>query len=115
MLNQRQLEIIMELLDNTGLFITASSMAKDKQVSLRTIQNDMKVIRDQLMQEASIQFETTSKGSRIVVKDETTFSHFKEEFFLNSAAMSDIQEDRINDLLLSLFLMVILAILQNGG
>lgn len=100
--NQRQLEIIMELLDNTDTYITASSMAKEKQVSLRTIQNDIKVIRDELSKETSIAFETTSKGSRIFVKDETEFARFKEGFFLNSTSFSDIQEDRINELLLFL-------------
>lgn len=102
MQNQRQFEITMELLDNAGTFFTASALAKEKQVSLRTIQNDIKVIRDTLSEEDSFVFETTAKGSRILIKDEAAFVQFREDFFLNQTNIAGAQEERINDLLLYL-------------
>ncbi len=100
--NERQLEIIMELMDNSGSFVTASALAKEKQVSLRTIQNDMKIIKKELASEKSLTFETTSKGSHIIVKDPEAFAQFKDSYFLNYTNFSDAQEERINELLLTL-------------
>ncbi|MBP3852161.1 MAG: BglG family transcription antiterminator [Erysipelotrichaceae bacterium] len=97
--NERQLAIIMELMDNAGSYITASALAKEKQVSLRTIQNDMKEIRKILDNEESVVFESSPKGSRLLIKNEADFAKYKESFFLNSTSFTNTQDERVNDLL----------------
>ena len=60
MLNLRQLEIILELCENPGQYVTASSFAKKQQVSLRTIQNDIKQIKNELSNTGCMDFQTVA-------------------------------------------------------
>lgn len=48
MLNQRQIEILLEFCNHTEEYLTASYFADKLNVSLRTVQGDMKAIKTEL-------------------------------------------------------------------
>ena len=48
LLNQRQLEILLELFEKPEVYMTASYFSSKHQCSLRTIQNDAKAAREDL-------------------------------------------------------------------
>lgn len=101
MFNRRQLEIVLELFENPGSYLTASYFAKKQQVSLRTIQNDIKTIKDELAAYSCVEFQSTPpKGSRIVVNDQAEFSAYKEILYQDFSTTSiSYQSERINSLL----------------
>lgn len=53
MLNQRQIEILLELCNHTEEYLTASYFADKLNVSLRTVQGDMKAIKTELEEESA--------------------------------------------------------------
>lgn len=55
MLNQRQIEILLELCNHTEEYLTASYFADKLNVSLRTVQGDMKAIKTELEEESCAQ------------------------------------------------------------
>ena len=101
MLNQRQLEILIELCEMPERYITSASFAKKQQVSLRTIQNDIKQIKAECADYPSIAFESTAhKGYRITVKNADRFSLLKEKLYQKFTSVSiSFQNERINQLL----------------
>lgn len=101
MFSRRQLEILLELCENAGTYMTASYFANKQQVSLRTIQNDIKGIREALHDSSCVTFQSASpKGSRIQVKDLTEFSSFKQSLYQQFGNTSlNYQGERINQLL----------------
>ena len=104
MFNQRQLEIVLELCENADSFMTASYFADKHQVSLRTIQNDVKRIKKELAEESCLTFESKApKGSCIRVNDPPTFFDLKEQYYrqLTNASMN-YQWDRISQLIVLL-------------
>lgn len=104
MLNQRQIEILLELCENHGRYMTASYFAEKQQVSSRTIQTDMKQIKDTLAGKDFLDFQSAvPHGRRIVVKDLSAFSDYKEKLYqqLSNTAVS-YQDERINQLLVLL-------------
>lgn len=65
MFNRRQLEILLELCENPGRYMATSYFAQKQQVSLRTIQGDMKAIRNELAEYPCVAFQSVPpKGSR---------------------------------------------------
>lgn len=104
MFNQRQIEIVLELCENYGQYMTASYFAEKQQVSLRTIQNDMRQIKDELADLAFLSFQSTApKGSRVMVKDLSAFADYKENLYQKfSSAAVNYQGERLNQLLLLL-------------
>ena len=104
MFNQRQMEIVLELCENSGQYMTASYFADKQQISLRTVQNYMKQIRDELAGKEFLEFQTVvPKGSRIVVKDLSAFSEYKEALYQRLGDTTvDYQDERINQLTLLL-------------
>lgn len=104
MFNQRQIEIVLELCENHGHYMAASYFAEKQQVSLRTIQNDMKQIKAELSGVDFLELQTVPpKGSRMEVKDLDAFSEYKDELFRQfSGGSANYQEERINQLLLLL-------------
>lgn len=100
--NQRQLEITMQLFNQTDSFTTAATLAKEKEVSLRTIQGDLKLIKESLSKYSCIEFKSTRKGSGIIVKDQDAFLKLKESFLLDYTGFSNVRNERINELLLCL-------------
>lgn len=104
MFSRRQLEIVLELCENCGQYMTASYFAEKHQVSLRTIQNDTKQIRDELADKEFLEFQSAvPKGSRIVFKELSAFSKYKEKLYQQHGdTVTNYQDERINQLLLLL-------------
>lgn len=100
MLNLRQYEIVLELCENPETYITAADFADKQQVSLRTIQNDIKQIKDRLAKESCLEFQTQArKGCRIIVHDEDAFASFKDSCYQQFSSSSMYQNGRINQIL----------------
>lgn len=104
MLNRRQLEILLELCENPNSYMTASYFAQKQQVSLRTIQNDIKAIKNELIKYQCVEFQSVSpKGSRIISKDLPKFTSLKESLYQQFSNTSlNYQSERINKILLLL-------------
>ena len=74
MLNQRQIEILLEFCNHTEEYLTASYFAEKLNVSLRTVQGDMKAIKQELEEEScACIVSKASKGSCIEVRDSDEF------------------------------------------
>lgn len=107
MLNQRQLEIILELSEKPEEYLTAAYFAKKQQVSLRTIQNDIKQIKTELTNVKNIdclEFQSVArKGCRIVVTDPSRFPTAKDYYYRQFSSMTaNYQNERINQIILLL-------------
>lgn len=77
MLVQRQIEILLELCKNPDLYFTASYFAKKLGVSLRTIQGDIKIIKDFLAEKKIASLKSiASKGSYLHIDDQKEFNSF---------------------------------------
>lgn len=82
LLNQRQLEIVLELFEKPGVYMTASYFSTKHQCSLRTIQNDMKQIKSALDVTDCISFESiTRKGCCVTIHDDKEFLNIKDSFY----------------------------------
>lgn len=104
MLNQRQLEIVLELCEKPEVYMTAAYFAKKQQVSLRTVQNDIKQIKLELENAEHISFESTArKGCRILATDMSRMPMVKEYYYRQFSSVSvNYQNERINQILLLL-------------
>lgn len=77
MLSQRQIEILLEFCSHTEEYLTGTYLADKFGVSLRTVQGDIKVIREELSEESCARIVSrSSKGSMIEVSDYEEFSTF---------------------------------------
>lgn len=104
MITQRQIEIVLELCENHDQYMAASYFAEKLQVSLRTIQNDMKQIKAELSSMQFLELQSAApKGSRIVIRELSAFTEYKEKLYqqLGSSA-ANYQEERMNQILLLL-------------
>lgn len=104
LLNQRQLEIVLELFENPQKYMTASYFSNKHQCSLRTVQNDIKQIKIELGAMTCVSFESVArKGCRIIIKDAESFRGIKDNFYqqLSSTTIS-YPNERISQLLLIL-------------
>lgn len=82
LLNQRQLEIVLELFENPETYMTASYFSNKHQCSLRTIQNDIKQIKTEMASIDCISFESIArKGCRILVRDSEPFLALKDSYY----------------------------------
>ena len=101
MLSRRQIEILLELCENPNTYMTAPYFAQKQQVSLRTVQGDIKAIKSELDQYPCVELQSTpQKGSRIAVKDTAAFASFKEGFYQQFSNTSlNNQSDRIGKIL----------------
>lgn len=104
MLSRRQIEILLELCESPNNYITATTFAQKQQVSLRTIQNDIRAIKEELQDTPGLEFySVSSKGSRVLVTEERQFSQFKEELYNQFGNVSmNCQNERIDKLLMML-------------
>lgn len=104
MLNQRQIGILLELCKNPDSYLTASYFAKKIEVSLRTIQGDIKLIKDELAKESCVDiFSEAPKGSRIHINEPSAFSDFMNSLYQQYAHVSlNYPTSRINQILLIL-------------
>ncbi len=104
MLTQRQLEILLELCENPDRYLTASYFAKKQQVSLRTIQNDVRQIKDEVMDKSCVQFHSAApKGYCVRIIEPGEFVEWKEHLYQQFSRLAvGYQNERINQLLLLL-------------
>ena len=104
MLTQRQLEILLELCENPGQYMTAAFFAQKQQVSLRTVQSDMRAIKKSMSEYPCVEYQSmATKGSRIAVKNETEFAALKESLYQQFGNVTvNYQGERVNQLLLLL-------------
>ena len=104
MFSQRQLEILLELCENPEKYMTASYFAEKQQVSLRTVQNDIKAIKSGLTEYPCVELQSSvPKGSRLSVRDLTEFTALKESLYQQFGnAPMNYQHERINEILLLL-------------
>ncbi len=104
MFNQRQLEILIELCENVGNYMSASYFATKHTCSLRTVQNDMKLIRENFPDKTCAKMESVvPKGTRIQVLDSDSFMEMRSALyqqFSNTTVSS--QDERVSQLLLLL-------------
>lgn len=89
MINQRQIEILLELCRESDKFLTASYFSKKLNVSLRTVQGDLKVIKDMLAKEgcASI-ISAVSKGTCLHIENHEEFTAFLNSLYQQQAHVS---------------------------
>lgn len=104
MLNQRQLEMIIELFEHPNNYMTVAYFAEKQQVTVRTIQNDIKRMKDELEKTNCIDFQSLSrKGCRIVIKESEEFRILKDYYYHQfSSCSTNYQNERINEILLLL-------------
>ena len=102
MLNQRQSEIILQLLETPDTRRATSEIAKELQVSMRTVQTDLKVIREELADHPCVTFISDRRGSTVQVNDQEGFEALKEKYILESTEFSNVQDARVDEILLYL-------------
>ena len=102
MLNQRQSEIILQLLETPDTRRATSEIAKELQVSMRTVQTDLKVIREELADHPCVTFISDRRGSAVQVNDQEGFEALKEKYILESTEFSNVQDARVDEILLYL-------------
>lgn len=107
MYNQRQLEITLELFENEGRYMTASSFSEKHHCSLRTIQSDMRLIKDELHGSAAVDFRSMApKGYCMVCLNRDGFEQLKRKFYQQYTGIAINYQggnERIN--LLTMFLL----------
>ena len=95
-LNKRQKEMIQEFERHSPSFLTADHFVDKFHVSMRTIQSDIKKVREHLAASSYAEIiSVASKGSQLIIKDYTAFQvniHQKE------AASESNQSDRVRKL-----------------
>ncbi len=77
MLTKRQFHILSQICDNENQYISATTISKKLNVSLRTVQNELKEIKEEVFNMDFIRFiSVPSKGTRIEILDHEKFSEF---------------------------------------
>lgn len=96
MLNSRQKNIIEELEKHSPAYLTADHFVNKFEVSMRTVQSDIRTIREFLAQQGFAELvSVASKGSKLVIKDYTLY---KSEMFQDKESLLESQTDRIRKL-----------------
>lgn len=89
MISQRQIEILLELCRESEKFLTASYFSKKMNVSLRTVQGDLKVIKDILAKEGSASIiSAVSKGTCLHIENQEEFTAFLNSLYQEQAHVS---------------------------
>ena len=104
MLSQRQIEILLEFCNHTEEYLTGTYLADKFGVSLRTVQGDIKVIREELSGETCAKIVSrSSKGSMIEVSDYEEFSTFVNSLYQEYMTVSlNYSVNRVNKMMLLL-------------
>jgi len=89
LISQRQIEILLELCRESEKFLTASYFSKKMNVSLRTVQGDLKVIKDILAKEGSASIiSAVSKGTCLHIENQEEFTAFLNSLYQEQAHVS---------------------------
>lgn len=104
MLNQRCIEILMELCNHSGEFLTGSYLAQKFSVSLRTIQNDMREIKKEMERETCAEIVSqTSKGTKLEIHNYDEYSVLISSLYQQYATASlNYSVSRVDSILLFL-------------
>ncbi|WP_024291195.1 BglG family transcription antiterminator [Lacrimispora indolis] len=89
MIIQRQIEILLELCKESDRFLTAAYFSKKMNVSLRTVQGDLKVIKEVLAKEGSASIiSAVSKGTCLHIENHEEFTAFLNSLYQQQAHVS---------------------------
>lgn len=104
MINQRQIEILLELFKNPDECLTASYFAKKMNVSIRTIQGDLRIIKDLLAKEKCASLESVvPKGTCLHIHNQEEFTAFINTLYQQHAHVSlGYPSGRVNYILMYL-------------
>lgn len=76
-LNKRQLNMLWDFYENKGNFLTSNFFADKYTISIRSVKNDLYLIRNELQQIKYLTLDSIpSKGSRLCVYDEEALIHY---------------------------------------
>lgn len=91
MLTKRQKEMIQEFERHSPSFLTADHFVEKFQVSMRTVQSDIKKIREHLATTRYAELiSVASKGSQLIIKDYTTFQvNIQQKEIISESNQSD--------------------------
>ncbi|MFQ7235635.1 MAG: HTH domain-containing protein, partial [Enterococcus hulanensis] len=96
MLNKRQKEMIQEFERHSPSFLTADHFVDKFHVSMRTIQSDIKKVREYLAAAGYAELiSVASKGSQLIIKD---YSGFQANIHQKAAISEPNQSDRVRKL-----------------
>lgn len=102
MLTERQFQLFMHYVNNQEDFVIANDLASLFEVSLRTIQNEIKLLRKFCKQYTSFKFSTRSnKGAKLEILDKQQFNYDLDSI-KKEALTSYPTDNRLNSLLLFL-------------
>ncbi|MEE1355015.1 MAG: HTH domain-containing protein, partial [Absicoccus porci] len=77
MLTKRQVEIFLQFCEHENEYLKANHFSDELNVSLRTVQNDLKVIKKEMQNESSFSIESKVPfGTRLVVHDQNKFDEY---------------------------------------
>lgn len=104
MLTKRQIEIFMDFYAHHDEIIKSKILAEKYMISIRTIQNDIQIIRDEVEKAGTELKSISSKGHILIIKDKNKCSQFADELMLdyNSNYFFDVQSSRVSYLLSTL-------------
>ena len=83
MLIKRQKLILSDLYDFSNTYITADVLSKKHNISLRTLKNDIREIKNEIEKYGAHIVSTPSKGYLFVIDDEKLFNQFKKTYLNN--------------------------------
>lgn len=85
MLNKREIQVILIFYENPGVYFTADQLAQKLGASRRTIQNDMKMIRQELGAQGSAKLlSKRAKGSCIVIENQDAYADWINKLYLQN-------------------------------
>ena len=100
MLTKRQIEIFLELYENQNEYLKAKHFSESMDVSLRTIQNDLKAIKEEMTKHGEA-LNVESKvpfGTRIIIHNAMKAQKFVDSLKTNDDSLN-YQNDRLHRLL----------------
>ncbi len=104
MLTKRQIEIFMDYYAHHDEIIKSKILADKYNISIRTIQNDIQVIRDEVEKAGAELRSISSKGHVLLIKNQALCASFADHLTLdyNSNYFFDVQASRVDYLLSTL-------------
>ena len=77
MLTKRETEIFLQFCEHKNEYLKANHFSDELNVSLRTVQNDIKVIKKAMQNQTSFEIESKVPfGTRLIVKDQKGFEEY---------------------------------------
>lgn len=100
MLTKRQVEIFLQFCEHENEYLKANHFSDELNVSLRTVQNDLKVIKKEMQNESSFSIESKVPfGTRLVVHDQNKFDEYLSSLKSQNEESLSEKDGRIHKLL----------------